>query len=84
MLEKSGAKYEYLMGLPNIVPELLKTFRAVKIVEYREYNGKNLAVLKCFYGSSKMNTKEMNNLLDTILDYASNIGLYLEEERYEY
>lgn len=80
MLEKSGAKYEYLMGMESTIPELLKVFRAVKIVEYREYNSKKMCVLKCFYGSSKMNTKEMNNLIDTILDYATNIGLYINKE----
>lgn len=80
MLEKSGAKYEYMMGLPEIIPELLKVFRAVKIVEYRDYNGKQLAIMKCFYGSSKMDTKEMNNLIDTILDYAYNLGIYIDKE----
>lgn len=80
MLEKSGAKHEYLMGLPETIPELLKVFRAVRIVEYRDYNGKQLALMKCFYGSSKMNTKEMNNLIDTILDYASKIELYIDKE----
>lgn len=80
MLEKSGAKYEYMMGLPEIIPELLKVFRAIKIVEYRDYNGKQLAVMKCFYGSSKMNSKEMNNLIDTILDYAYNLGIYIDKE----
>lgn len=85
MLEKSGAKYEYLMALPETIPELLKVFRAVRIVEYRDYNNKKMAVIKCFYGSSKMNTKEMKNLIDTILDYAYNIGLYIDkEELYEY
>lgn len=80
MLEKSGAKHEYLMGLPETIPELLKVFRAVRIVEYRDYNDKQLALMKCFYGSSKMNTKEMNNLIDTILDYASKIELYIDKE----
>lgn len=79
MLEKSGAKYEYLMALPETKEELLKTFRAIKIVEYREYNGTKMAVMKCFYGSSKMNTKEFNNLLETILDYASKLEIYVDE-----
>lgn len=80
MLEKSGAKYEYMMGLPEIIPELLKVFRAIKIVEYRDYNGKQLAVMKCFYGSSKMNTKEMINLINTIKDYAAKLDIYIDEE----
>ena len=84
MLEKSGAKYEYLMALPETIPELLKVFRTVKIVEYRDYNNKQMAVIKCFYGSSKMNTKEMKNLIDTILDYAYNIGLYIDKEEIYY
>lgn len=84
MLEKSGAKYEYMMALPETKDELLKVFRAIKIVEYRDYNGKQMAVMKCFYGSSKMNTKEFSNLMETILDYAADIGLYInKEELYE-
>lgn len=80
MLEKSGAKYEYMMALPEIKEELLKVFRAIRIVEYREYNKKQLAVMKCFYGSSKMNTQEMTNLINTIKDYAANLGIYINEE----
>lgn len=83
MLEKSGAKYEYIMAMTDTIPELKKVFRAVRIMEYRDYNDKRLAVLKCYYGSSKMNTKEMRNLIETILDYASNIGLYIDSNYLE-
>lgn len=78
MLEKSGAKYEYIMAMTDTIPELKKVFRAIRIVEFRDYNNKKMVMLKCFYGSSKMNTKEMKNLIETILDYASNIGLYID------
>lgn len=29
-----------------------------------------------FYGSSKMDTKEMSDLIDTTLRYASELGIY--------
>lgn len=84
MLEKAGAKYEYMMALPETKEELLKVFRAIRIVEYREYNNKKMAVMKCFYGSSKMNTKEMTNLINTIKDYAADLGIYINEEELYY
>lgn len=84
MLEKSGAKYEYMMALPETKEELLKVFRAIRTIEYREYNNKKMAVMKCFYGSSKMNTKEMTNLINTIKDYAAELDIYINEEELYY
>lgn len=74
-LESFGAKYEYLMCLPDGIPLLKQTFRAIKIMEERVYNGTNMKVLKCFYGSSKMNTEEMGQLIDGIFDRLSLMGV---------
>lgn len=74
-LQRSGAKFEHLlvpMGAENL---LIDNFRAVKLVRKIQMNGKVFCDFKCFYGSSKMDKKEMRDLIDTVLDMASEEGL---------
>lgn len=78
ILEKANAKYDYLMVLPDAVEELKKCFRAVKVMEYRNYNGKNMAVVKVWIGSSKYNTKEMSILIDKALQVAAEYGISID------
>ena len=74
-LEESNAKYEYLMGLPSIQDELKKNFRAVKPVRLEIHNGKEFVVYKCFIGTSKFDKEEMSMILETILKYATELGI---------
>lgn len=74
-LEESNAKYEYLMGLPSIQDELKKNFRAVKPVRLEIHNGKEFVVYKCFIGTSKFDKEEMSMVLETILRYATELGI---------
>lgn len=78
-LEEANAKYTWLKGLKETKEELLKVFRAVKITRYDE---DGFAIFKCFYGSSKMNTKEMSELLEIIISWASELGIPIQEELY--
>lgn len=78
VLEKADAKYDFLMVLSETVEELKKVFRAVKILEYREYNGKQMAVIKAYIGSSKFNTKEMSVLIDKAIQVASENGIAID------
>ena len=74
-LQRAGAKFEHLlvpMGAENL---LIDNFRAVKLVRKIQMNGKVFCDFKCFYGSSKMDKKEMRDLIDTVLDMASEEGL---------
>ena len=80
VLEKASAKYEFLLVLPEAIEKLKQNFRAVKTLEYRDYNGKQMAVVKVFYGSSKFNTKEMSILIDKALQIASELGIVVELE----
>ena len=66
------------MVLPDAVEELKKCFRAVKVLEYRQYNGKDMAVVKVYSGSSKFNTKEMSVLIDKALQIASEYGISID------
>ena len=74
-LEKAGAKYEYIAVLPKAEKILKQQFRAVKLMNSFEHNGRTFNSYKVYYGSSKMNTKEMTLLIDTVLDMAAECGI---------
>jgi len=74
-LEHAKVKFDYIMALPEIERELKKAFRAVKIMENRNIDGKTLTVFKCFYGSSKMDTQEMTLLMEYFINLASDLGI---------
>lgn len=75
MIEKYGAKYEYMMCLPEALEGLREQFRALRVVERREYGSKEMLVCKCFYGSSKFDTKEMTQLIDGVFDRLAEMGV---------
>ena len=81
-LEAANAKYEYVLGLESIESELRKNFRAVKVVRPEYFKGKKMIVYKCFIGSSKMNTKEMSELLEIVLSWANQLGIPTFEDLY--
>lgn len=72
-LERAGAKFEYVMCRTEAEKMLKTYFRAVKYAMPAETDG--MAYYKCFYGSSKMNSKEMTVLIDRILDLAAEAGI---------
>lgn len=75
-LERAGAKFEYIAVLPEAERLLKESFRAVKLMNQFEHNNRLFNQYKVYYGSSKMNTKEMTLLLETVLDMASEVGIY--------
>lgn len=81
-LEEANAKYIYLMGIKEAEDELRKNFRAVKVVRPTTENGKEYIIYKCFVGSSKLDTKEMNKLLDIIISWAEKLGIETDEKYY--
>lgn len=78
-LERADAKSDYIITRRNIEEELRKNFRAVKFVRMQEVNGKDCYVFKVYIGSSKMNTKEMTELLDIVYQMCSELGVAMEE-----
>lgn len=76
-LEKANAKFEFLMILPEALESVKQTFRAVKICESREYNGKNILVIKVFIGSSKFDVSEMTELINYFIQLASELNVYI-------
>lgn len=74
MLSKYGIA-EFLMVLPEAETTLKNVFRVVQKVDTRDYNGVEMCVFKCYYGSSKYNTKAMSNLIEGIFDELAEIGI---------
>lgn len=74
-LERANAKFEYIACLPEAEQALKENFRAVKFIKKVDLNGKEGNMYKVFIGSSKMDTKEMTVLIDTVLDIAEQVGI---------
>ena len=71
-LERCGAKFEFIIAPLAAESSLNRAFRAVRLMQQaNDWQG----VFKCYYGSSKMDTKEMTLLIDTVLDMAEEAGL---------
>lgn len=74
-LERANAKFDYIGCLPEAEQALKENFRAVKYIKDIDLNGKQGRMYKVFIGSSKMNVKEMNILIDAVLDVAQEVGV---------
>ena len=74
-LEEANTKYEYLMGKEEVLDELRKNFRAVKVVRPIIQNNEKFIVFKCFIGSSKFDTKEMTRLLEIVIEWAEELDI---------
>lgn len=74
-LVRAGAKYTHLLVEPQAESMLRESFRAIQLARKIQVGDKRFNDYKCFYGSSKMDKKEMHDLIETILDMASECGL---------
>ena len=75
-LERAQAKFEYIAVREEAIPMLKQAFRAVKELNtFTTEKGKDMVQCKVFYGSSKMDAKEMAKLLDTVIDMAQQEGV---------
>ena len=75
ILERADAKSEYIITAMDIEDTLRKNFRGAKFIRYQEVNGKQCHVFKVYIGSSKMDTKEMKELLEITIQVASELGI---------
>lgn len=74
-LERAGAKYTDITIIEDAVATFTDKFRACKELNSFVDEGVIFKTIRCFHGSSTMNTKEMTELIETILDIAAEIGL---------
>ena len=83
-LERANAKFEFIAIKPDAIPLLKEHFRAVKeLNRIITEKGVEMAQCKVFYGSSKMDIKEMTKLLETVLDMCAERDIPLRDFRYE-
>lgn len=76
LLQEANVSASYLMGLPEIERELKKTYRAVRVVDQRDYGGKQMNVYKCYLGSSHFDVKQMTELIDLVMDKLHEAGVH--------
>lgn len=82
VLEKADALSDYVITATDMEQALRKSFRGVKFVRMQEVNGKECYVYKVYIGSSKMDTKEMNELIDITMQVCGELGIDTREEWY--
>lgn len=66
VLERADALSDYVMTATDMEDALRHSFRGVKFIRMQEHNGKDCYIYKVYLGSSKMDTKEMTQLLDIV------------------
>lgn len=74
-LERADVLSDYLFTENDIEDELRKRFRGVRFMCRQDMNGKECNVYKVYMGSSKMDTKEMSELIDITMQIASECGI---------
>lgn len=77
LLKRANVKYVILAAVREAKPTLEQTFRYVMELpnSMTTEKGVELVAFKCYIGSSRYDTKEMTELIDTALDYANEIGI---------
>lgn len=83
VLERADALSDYVITATDMGDALRKTFRGVKFMRMQEVNGKDCYIFKVYLGSSKMNTAEMNELIEITMQVCSELGIDTREEWYE-
>ena len=82
VLERADALSDYVITAVDMEEALRKSFRGVKFIRMQEVNGKECYVYKVYLGSSKMDTKEMNELIDITMQVCGELGIDMREEWY--
>lgn len=78
-LERADALSDYVITATDMLEGLRKSFRGVRFIRKQEINGKECNVYKVYLGSSKMNMKEMGELLDIVYQMCSELRIPVED-----
>ena len=82
-LERADALSDYVITATDMEDSLRKQFRGVRFIRKQEVNNKECNVYKVYLGSSKMNKKEMGELLDIVYQICSELRIPTMEDLYE-
>ncbi len=75
LLERADAKSDYILAKAETEDSLRKIFRGVKFIRQQEIDNEIFNVYKVFLGSSKMTSKEMNELLEITIQLCSELRI---------
>lgn len=75
LLERADAKSDYILAKQETEDSLRKIFRGVKFIRQQEVDNEIFNVYKVFLGSSKMTSKEMNELLEITIQLCSELKI---------
>jgi hypothetical protein len=78
-LERADALSDYVITATEMEENLRKEFRGVRFVRKQEVNGKECNIYKVYLGSSKMNVKEMNELLFIVKQICYELKIPVED-----
>ena len=83
ILKMAGARVESISIRKDAIDEFKERtkdiFREWIIMsEWKNQNNVSFVMLACYYGSSKLNTKEMTQVIDVAMSYAESIGISTE------
>jgi hypothetical protein len=77
-LQDTGAVCEYIWATEKTEDSLKKQFRAIERIKPHKIKNSNGWLYKVFIGSSKFNTKEMTELIETVLRYCAELDIETE------
>ena len=75
LLERADAKSDYVLAKIETEEYMRKIFRGVRFIREQEIDGESFNVYKVYLGSSKMTTKEMNELLAITIQLCSELKI---------
>lgn len=75
MLMEANVAFDYLLAIPEAEPTLRQSFRVIEKIGERDVNGKTLNMYRCFIGSSKFDTTQMNQLIEATFDKLAELGI---------
>ena len=79
ILEMAGAHYDDVKVKKEALDTLKALTKHVKVVSEEEENGETWCYCWIFRGISEMDTKEANLLIDTAMNYASEVGIDVDD-----
>lgn len=76
LLQEAGAVAINCEILPKDILKFQSSYRATRIIGFNDKTQRIKAI--AYIGTSHMNTKEMSDFIDCVLDYAAQAGIYAE------
>lgn len=73
LLKMAHAKYEYMLVKNEALNGLKSIYKDIQVI--KEDKEKEQSIVRVYYGSSKMNTEEMSELIKVAIQYAEEVGI---------